>query len=73
LASTIGVEGEVVGLGERRYRLMDGSERYLVDAELLREWTGRLGAELADPIKTTVVQDLRAMTTWVMWKGEGKV
>jgi hypothetical protein len=52
---------------------MDGSERYLVDAELLREWTGRLGAELADPIKTTVVQDLRAMTTWVMWKGEGKV
>jgi SAM-dependent methyltransferase len=73
LASTIGVEGEVVGLGGRRYRLMDGSERYLVDAELLREWTGRLGAELADPIKTTVVQDLRAMTTWVMWKGEGKV
>ena len=62
------MEGEVEALGERRYRLMDGSERYLVDAGLLREWTGRLGAELADPIKTTVVQDLRAMTTWVMFK-----
>jgi len=24
------------------------------------------GAELADPIKVTVVQDQRAMTTWVM-------
>lgn len=68
LASTIGVEGEVEALGGRRYRLMDGSDRYLVDAGLLGEWTERLGAELADPIKTTVVQDLRAMTTWVMWK-----
>lgn len=69
LASTIGVEGEVESLGGRRFLLMDGSERYLVDAGLLREWTGRLGAELADPIKTTVVQDLRAMTTWVLFKG----
>ena len=26
------------------------------------------GAELADPIKTTIVQNQRAMTTWVMRK-----
>ncbi|MEZ5393879.1 MAG: class I SAM-dependent methyltransferase [Bryobacterales bacterium] len=44
-------------------------ERYLVDAALLEEWTERLeAAKLADPLKTTIVQDLRAMTTWVMWK-----
>jgi hypothetical protein len=40
----------------------------LVDAELLTSWAERLGAELADPLKTTVVDGLRAMTTWVMWK-----
>ena len=52
----------------RRYISPDGSERYLVDEALLLEHTKRLGGELADPIKTTVMRDLRAMTTWVLWK-----
>ena len=49
-----------------RFRLPDGSDRYLVDAAGLLEWTARLGGELIDPIKTTVVHEQRAMTTWVM-------
>jgi SAM-dependent methyltransferase len=69
LASTIGMERLVRGIEGRRYRSPDGSERYLVDAELLEAWAERLSGQLADPLKTTVVQDLRAMTTWVMWKG----
>jgi len=68
LGSTIGVEGLVRRIEGRRYWSPDGSERYLVDAELLGEWVQRLGAELADPLKTTVVDGLRAMTTWVMWE-----
>jgi 2-polyprenyl-3-methyl-5-hydroxy-6-metoxy-1,4-benzoquinol methylase len=44
----------------------DGAERYLVDATLLEELTERLGSQLADPLKTTVVQNQRAMTTWVV-------
>ncbi|MCB9384141.1 MAG: class I SAM-dependent methyltransferase [Bryobacterales bacterium] len=68
LGSTIGVEGLVKRIDGRRYWSPDGSERYLVDAALLAEWTERLGAKLADPLKTTVVDGLRAMTTWVMWK-----
>ena len=28
--------------------------------------TNTLGGELIDPIKTTIVQDQRCMTTWVM-------
>lgn len=67
LASTIGMEGRLKGLGGRRFLLPDGSERFLVDEALLMEWTGRLG-ELADPVKTTVVQGMRAMTTWVVRK-----
>jgi tellurite methyltransferase len=66
LASTIGMEDRMRPLGGRRYALPDGSERYLVDEALLLELTTRLGGRLVDPIKTTVVQDQRCMTTWVV-------
>jgi tellurite methyltransferase len=65
LASTIGMEDRVQPLGQGRYRLLDGSDRYLVDAATLIDWTARLGGELLDPLKTTVVHDQRSMTTWV--------
>ncbi len=68
LASTVGMENRVVRLQGRQHRLPDGSERYLVDEEFLLQLTTRLGGELLDPIKTTVVQDQRAMTTWVARK-----
>jgi tellurite methyltransferase len=66
LASSIGIEGEIRQVSGRRHHLPDGSERYLVDEAMLLEWTGRLGGELADPIKTTVVAHRRSMTTWVV-------
>jgi SAM-dependent methyltransferase len=69
LASSIGMEGQVQAVAGRRQLLPDGSERYLVDAPLLIELTRRLGGTLVDPLKTTVVQDQRAMTTWVVRKG----
>jgi tellurite methyltransferase len=68
LASTIGQESRVRPLGGRRYRTADGAERFLVDEEFLVEATEKLGGQLADPIKTTVVQSTRAMTTWVLRK-----
>ena len=68
LASTIGMEARMRRISGRRCLLPDGSERYLVDAEMLAEWTRELGGELLDPLKTTVVQDQRCMTTWVMRK-----
>jgi len=68
LASSIGIESQVIPTGERRFRLPDGSERYLVDEELLLNLTASLGGELTDPLKTTVVQNQRSMTTWVMRK-----
>lgn len=65
LASSIGMADEVVALEGGRYRLPDGSDRYLVDAAAIEEWTGRLGGALIDPIKTTIVHRQRSMTTWV--------
>ena len=72
LASTIGLEKRVEHIEGRRYRSPDGAERYLVDEALLLRHSERLGGELADPLKTTIVQDQRAMTTWVMRKRAGK-
>ena len=68
LASTIGIEHQVKPLHGRRHQLPDGSERYLVDEPFLVSTTLSLGAQLADPLKTTVVQNQRAMTTWVLRK-----
>ena len=68
LASTIGLEHQVRPVSGRRYLLPDGSERFLVDEVLLMNLTGQLGAQLLDPLKTTVVQNQRSMTTWVLRK-----
>ena len=68
LASSIGLEGRGESLGGRRYRLPDHSERYLVEEPLLMELTRDLGGVLLDPLKTTVVQGQRCMTTWVVRK-----
>lgn len=70
LASAIGLESRVVRIGSsgRRYRLPDGSDRFLVDEAMLMDRTRHLGGRLLDPIKTTVVQDQRSMTTWVVRK-----
>ena len=68
LASTIGIETRVRRLQGRSHRLPDGSDRFLVDEEYLLRLTSALGGELLDPLKTTNVQNLRAMTTWVVGK-----
>ena len=68
LASDIGMETRVQPLGGRRHLLPDGSERYLVDERMLLDLTRDLGGRLIDPLKTTVVQDQRCMTTWVARK-----
>ncbi|MGI8788727.1 MAG: class I SAM-dependent methyltransferase [Pyrinomonadaceae bacterium] len=68
LASTIGLEDRVKKITERRYLLPDGSERFLVDEKMLISATERLGGIFIEPIKTTNVQNLRCMTTWIIGK-----
>ena len=70
LASSIGTERQIEHIAGRRYKLPDGSERYLVDEALLASLTDRLGARFAEPVKTTVVQNQRSMTTWVLRKNQ---
>lgn len=68
LASSIGMEDLVELIQGRRYHLPDGSDRFLVDEAMLLRVTAALGGEFIEPIKTTVVQNMRAMTTWCVRK-----
>ncbi|MEP7310480.1 MAG: class I SAM-dependent methyltransferase [Acidobacteriota bacterium] len=68
LASNIGMENRMRRIAGRRFRLPDGSDRYLVDESMLVELTRSLGGTLLDPLKTSIVQDQRCMTTWVVRK-----
>jgi tellurite methyltransferase len=68
LASSIGMEQQIRRVAGRRFLLPDGSERYLVDEALLIRAANDLGGRTIDPLKTTVVQNQRCMTTWVVRK-----
>jgi len=50
------------------YRVGDGQEWFLVDEPMLLRLTQEMNAVLVDPLKTTIVQDYRCMTTWVLRK-----
>jgi tellurite methyltransferase len=67
LATSIGIE-PLIAARTGRVRLPDGSDRFVVDEATLLDTTARLGGSLADPIKTTNVQNQRCMTTWVVDK-----
>ncbi len=69
LASTVGIENEIEHLEERRYHLPDGSERFLVDDEMLLRETELLGGQWLEPFKTVVVQHQRSMSNWILRKG----
>jgi tellurite methyltransferase len=68
LASSMGIENLVKPTGSGRYLLPDGTERFLVDEEILTAATERLRAKRLEPLKTTNVENLRCMTTWVLGK-----
>jgi SAM-dependent methyltransferase len=66
LASRIGMEFKP--LGGNLFLMRDGSSWFLVDAEKLLSLTAEMNGVLVDPLKTTIVQDHRCMTTWVVRK-----
>lgn len=68
LASNIGISDRIQHIGNGRFQLPDGTERYLVDQRMILNFTRDLDGELLDPVKTTIVQDMRSMTTWVVKK-----
>ena len=68
LASNIGIENLVESIENGNYKLPDRSTRYLVSEKMLLDYSEQLNAKLVEPIKTTNVQNLRCMTTWILRK-----
>ncbi len=68
LASSIGMEEKIEHIAGRRYHLPDGSDRFLVDEQMLRQTTVSLGGEWLEPFKTVVVADMRSMSNWCLRK-----
>jgi SAM-dependent methyltransferase len=66
LGSRIGMNFQ--RLRENIFLIGDGSEWFLVDEEMLLNLTEKMNAVMVDPLKTTIVQDYRCMTTWVLRK-----
>ena len=66
LGSRIGMDFPALGGG--LYEIGDGSAWFLVTERVLMNMTQQMNAVLVDPLKTTVVQDYRCMTTWVLRK-----
>lgn len=69
LGSRIGMDFERVR--GHIYRIGDGAEWFLVDEAVLLQMTRQMKGILVDPLKTTIVQDYRCMTTWVLRKPVG--
>lgn len=68
LGSRIGMDFIPVGNG--LFAMPDGQNWFLVDEQKLLALTARMNAEQVDPLKTTIVQNQRCMTTWVVRKPE---
>ena len=68
LASNSGIEPLIEPMGNGKYALPDGTIRYLVDPNELLTYSENMNATLVEKIKTTNVQDMRCMTTWVLKK-----
>lgn len=68
LASSIGIEDRLIPTSNGRFMMPDGSERFIVDEKILREATATVSGRFLEPIKTTNVENLRCMTTWVIVK-----
>lgn len=69
IASSIGIKDLLVPTVNGRYLMPDGTERFVIDEEILRDSTAKIGGTFLEPIKTTNVENIRCMTTWVLAKG----
>ncbi|KAA5545628.1 class I SAM-dependent methyltransferase [Adhaeribacter rhizoryzae] len=68
LSTIIGLENKLPHLHERFYQMPHGKTWFLADEALLLEQENILSAHRLEPLKTVLVEEQRAMTTWVLQK-----
>lgn len=70
MTSDFGLPKNYKALGDGRYLLADGSERFLLTKEILGTTKAVFQLFQVEPIKSTLVDELRSMATLVMRKKE---
>jgi ubiquinone/menaquinone biosynthesis C-methylase UbiE len=68
LATSIGIENRIQHLHDRHYLLPDGNKRFLTTETMILRKTHSYGASFVEPVKSTIVENSRTMTTWVIRK-----
>jgi tellurite methyltransferase len=68
MTSDIGLPDTTEDQGNGRYLIPDGSVRFLLTRGLIEEIVDKFSWQLIEPVKTTVVNDVRCMTTLVLRK-----
>lgn len=64
----MGIESGLVPLGEGRYRLPDGSDRYLITRHHMSILRSNPNLRVLEPVKWVNVDDQRVMMTWMLGK-----
>jgi tellurite methyltransferase len=68
MTSDFGLPKNYTSLGQGRYLLADGSERFLLTQELFAKIKSEFNLHQIEPLKSTLVENLRSMSTLVLRK-----
>lgn len=68
MTSDFGLPKNYTSLGQGRYLLADGSERFLITQELFAKIKSEFNLHQIEPLKSTLVENLRSMSTLVLRK-----
>lgn len=68
MTSDFGLPKNYTSLGQGRYLLADGSERFLLTQELFAKIKNEFNLHQIEPLKSTLVENLRSMSTLVLRK-----
>ncbi|MEQ1745159.1 MAG: class I SAM-dependent methyltransferase [Saprospiraceae bacterium] len=68
VASDVGLTKKMIPLGNGRFRMPDGNNRFLLTRALLESMLQKHELRLLEPFKTVLVDDLRSMAVLVLGK-----
>lgn len=68
MTSDIGMKDKVIFLGNGNYKIPDGSMRFLLKKDLIKDLSQTFKISFLEPLKTVNVDDMRCMSTLVLRK-----
>ena len=71
VATDVGIADKIIALGNGRFFLPDGTERYLLTKQALETMLRQYQLQLLEPFKTVLVDDKRSMAVLVLGKPGG--